>query len=70
MILWSHTSDIASIKHVPEAISANDNFKTFDRNRYAIDYWESLEGMRVQTSDVRSVGPQDHGDLFTVPEVI
>ncbi|RZI00235.1 endonuclease [Staphylococcus condimenti] len=56
------------IKHVPEAISANDNFKTFDRNRYAIDYWESLEGMRVQTGNVRSVGPQEHGDLFTVPE--
>ncbi len=55
-----------TIKQVPKAISANDQLKTFDRNRYAMDYYESLEGMRVQTGDVRAVGPQEHGDIFTV----
>ncbi|WP_418346505.1 endonuclease/exonuclease/phosphatase family protein [Staphylococcus equorum] len=54
------------IEKVPSKISANDNFQTFDREQYAIDYWESLEGMRVEVGDVRSVGPQEHGDLFTV----
>ena len=54
------------IEKVPSKISANDNFQTFDREQYAIDYWESLEGMRVKVGDVRSVGPQEHGDLFTV----
>ncbi|WP_422936880.1 endonuclease/exonuclease/phosphatase family protein [Staphylococcus equorum] len=54
------------IEKVPSKISANDNFQTFDREQYAIDYWESLEGMRVEVDDVRSVGPQEHGDLFTV----
>lgn len=54
------------ITKVPEAIASNDQFHTFNRNQYAIDFWESLEGMRVQTGNVRSVGPQEHGDLFTV----
>ncbi|WP_432725126.1 endonuclease/exonuclease/phosphatase family protein [Staphylococcus equorum] len=54
------------IEKIPSKISANDNFQTFDREQYAIDYWESLEGMRVEVGDVRSVGPQEHGDLFTV----
>lgn len=54
------------IKKVPSQISANDQFNTFDRKRYAVDYWESLEGMRVETGDVRSVGPQEHGEVFTV----
>lgn len=54
------------IEKVPSKISANDNFQNFDREQYAIDYWESLEGMRVKVGDVRSVGPQEHGDLFTV----
>ena len=54
------------IDRVPSKISANDDFKTFDRKHYAIDFWESLEGMRVQTGDVRSVGPLSHGEIFTV----
>src|SRR5699024_10055023 len=54
------------IDKVPSKISANDQFQTFDRDQYAIDFWESLEGMRVEVGDVRSVGPQEHGDLFTV----
>ena len=54
------------IDKVPNKISANDQFQTFDRNHYAIDFWESLEGMRVQIGDVRSVAPQEHGEVFTV----
>ncbi|RIN24691.1 endonuclease [Staphylococcus succinus] len=56
------------IDKVPNKISANDQFQTFDRNHYAIDFWESLEGMRVQIGDVRSVSPQEHGEVFTVSD--
>ncbi|RIN32193.1 endonuclease [Staphylococcus succinus] len=56
------------IDKVPNKISANDQFQTFDRNHYAIDFWESLEGMRVQIGDVRSVAPQEHGEVFTVSD--
>ncbi|WP_420918137.1 endonuclease/exonuclease/phosphatase family protein [Staphylococcus succinus] len=56
------------IDKVPNKISANDQFQTFDRNHYAIDFWESLEGMRVQIDDVRSVAPQEHGEVFTVSD--
>ncbi|WP_437272730.1 endonuclease/exonuclease/phosphatase family protein [Staphylococcus succinus] len=56
------------IDKVPNKISANDQFQTFDRNHYAIDFWESLEGMCVQIGDVRSVAPQEHGEVFTVSD--
>ncbi|PTH31365.1 endonuclease [Staphylococcus arlettae] len=55
-----------NIQNPPSKVSANDQFHTFDRDQYAIDYWESLEGMRVMTNTVRSVSPQEHGDIFTV----
>ena len=34
----------------------------------AIDFWESIEGMRVQVGNVKAVAPQEHGDLITVLE--
>lgn len=52
------------IKRIPSKISSTDG--RFNPKTNALDYWESLEGMRVQVDDVRSVGPQEHGDLFTV----
>ncbi|UEX90564.1 endonuclease/exonuclease/phosphatase family protein [Staphylococcus ratti] len=52
------------INRIPSKIASTDG--TFDPKRYALDFWESLEGMRVQVDNVRSVGPQEHGDIFTV----
>ncbi|NJH86214.1 endonuclease/exonuclease/phosphatase family protein [Staphylococcus agnetis] len=52
------------IKRVPSKIASTDG--RFNPKKYALDYWESLEGMRVQVDNVRSVGPQEHGDIFTV----
>ncbi|MFO3701820.1 endonuclease/exonuclease/phosphatase family protein [Staphylococcus felis] len=54
------------IRRIPTQIASQQHFDIFDRNQYAIDFWESLEGMRVQVDDVRSVGPEQHGDIFTV----
>lgn len=54
------------INHVPSNIASDDHFNVFNRDQYAIDFWESLEGMRVEIGDVRSVGPEEHGDIFTV----
>lgn len=44
----------------------SDKLQTFNPTIDAIDYWESLEGMRVQVADVKAVAPQEHGDLVTV----
>ena len=40
----------------------------FDPEAYALDYWETLEGMRVEVQPSKAVAPQDHGDLFVVTE--
>lgn len=46
----------------------NDQFSVFDPEEDAIDFWESIEGMRVQVGNVKTVSPQEHGDLITVLE--
>lgn len=46
----------------------NDQFTKFDPEEDAIDFWESLEGMRVQVGNVKAVSPQEHGDLITLLE--
>lgn len=46
----------------------NDQFAKFDPEEDAIDFWESIEGMRIQVGNVKAVSPQEHGDLITVLE--
>lgn len=46
----------------------NDQFTVFDPEEDAIDFWESIEGMRVSVGNVKAVSPQEHGDLITVLE--
>ncbi|MEK4711920.1 DUF6359 domain-containing protein [Sporosarcina sp. FSL K6-5500] len=46
----------------------SDNLAVFNPDVDALDFWESLEGMRVQVGDVKAVAPQDNGDLVTVLE--
>ncbi|TQR21265.1 endonuclease [Psychrobacillus vulpis] len=50
-----------------EAIDS-DNLTVFNPTEDAIDFWESIEGMRVQVGNVKAVAPQEHGDLITVLE--
>lgn len=46
----------------------SDNLTVFNPTVDAIDFWESMEGMRVQVGNVKAVAPQEHGDLITVLE--
>ncbi|MEK4228387.1 endonuclease [Solibacillus sp. FSL H8-0538] len=46
----------------------SDNLQVFNPTVDAIDFWESIEGMRVQVGNVKTVAPQEHGDLITVLE--
>ncbi len=46
----------------------DDYLKVFDPESDAIDFWESIEGMRVEVGNVKAVSPQEHGDLITLLE--
>ncbi|KAB2332575.1 endonuclease [Bacillus mesophilum] len=46
----------------------SDQFGTFNPEVDAIDFWESIESMRVELDTVKAVAPQEHGDLITVLE--
>ncbi|MGX9133257.1 endonuclease [Rummeliibacillus sp. JY-2-4R] len=54
--------------NLPSKVIDNDGFSKFDPEEDAIDFWESLEGMRVEVGNVKAVAPQEHGDLITVLE--
>ncbi|MEK5269308.1 5'-nucleotidase C-terminal domain-containing protein [Aeribacillus sp. FSL K6-8394] len=53
---------------IPDKIIDNDSFKQFDPEEDAIDFYESLEGMRVQLENPTVVGPQEYGDVAVVVE--
>lgn len=46
----------------------SDSLSVFNPTVDAIDFWESIEGMRVQVGNVKTVAPQEHGDIITVLE--
>jgi len=46
----------------------SDQLQIFNPTIDAIDFWESIEGMRVEVRNVKAVAPQEHGDLVTVLE--
>lgn len=50
-------------KHIED-----DELTEFQPEEDALDFWESIEGMRVQVGNVKAVAPQEHGDLITVLE--
>ena len=54
--------------NLPTEFIDSDNLAVFNPDKDAIDFWESLEGMRVETNNLKSVGPQQYGDLVTVLE--
>lgn len=51
---------------LPRDVIDNDGFEQFDPEEDAIDYWESLEGMRVSFSGLQATAPQSYGDISTV----
>ena len=55
-------------RRIPAAID-NDGLTRFDPTSNAIDFWESLEGMRVEIPAGTVVGPtSSHGDLVLRPD--
>ncbi|MER1987565.1 MAG: chitobiase/beta-hexosaminidase C-terminal domain-containing protein [Solibacillus sp.] len=53
---------------LPRNVIDNDSFDKFDPQEDAIDYWESLEGMRVSFSGLKATAPQQYGDISGVLE--
>jgi len=53
---------------VPTEIIDNDNFSVFDPSQDAIDFFESLEGMRVTVKDAQAVGPTDGNATWVVSD--
>ncbi|MGE7020701.1 endonuclease [Solibacillus cecembensis] len=54
--------------NLPKEHIDSDYLAIFNPDVDAIDFWESLEGMRVQVGHVKAIAPQEHGDLVTVLE--
>ncbi|MDM5198351.1 DUF6359 domain-containing protein [Fictibacillus enclensis] len=52
--------------HIPTLVIDNDNFGKFDPEEDGIDFYESLEGMRIQLKDPRVIAPQSYGELSVV----
>jgi predicted extracellular nuclease len=48
------------------AIVDDDGLASYEPQEDAIDFWESLEGMRVEVADPRAVGPLTRFGTFTV----
>ncbi|GAB3796564.1 5'-nucleotidase C-terminal domain-containing protein [Virgibacillus kimchii] len=53
---------------IPENIIGDEGLEVYDPENYAIDFWESMEGMRVEVAPAQAVAPQEHGDLVVVTE--
>ena len=53
---------------VPTEVIDNDNFSVFDPSQDAIDFFESLEGMRVTVKDAQAVGPTSGNSTWVVSD--
>lgn len=58
--------EISPLRGQPTKIIDNDQFKAFDPWQDGIDYYESLEAMRVKVADPKVIAPQDYGELYVV----
>lgn len=54
---------------VPTAVIDNDDFSVFDPAQDAIDFYESLEGMRVVAQNVQAVAPTDGNTTWVVTDL-
>src|SRR5690606_11587729 len=50
----------------PSKIIDNDGLASFDPQEDGIDFWESLQLMRVGVADAQIVGPQSYGEVIVV----
>lgn len=54
----------------PTEVVDNDQFGVFDPEEDGIDFYESLEGMRVALEDPTVLGPQKYGELAVITEQV
>ncbi|HSI65819.1 MAG TPA: S-layer homology domain-containing protein [Planococcus sp. (in: firmicutes)] len=52
----------------PSEIIDNDGLTSFDPEEDGIDFWESLELMRIAVPNAQIVGPQKYGEVIVVAE--
>ena len=48
----------------------NDSLAVFDPKEDAMDFWESLEGMRVETGTIRVTAPPAYGEFYGVLDTV
>lgn len=51
---------------IPNQIASSDGLAAYDPTRYSIDFYESLEGMRIQLNDASIIGPYTYEIPVTV----
>lgn len=54
------------VSKMPQDTVDND-VNSYNPDREALDYWESLEGMLVSVKTPRVLGPQYRGDIYVLP---
>ena len=55
---------------IPDQIIDNDAFSLFDPNEDAIDFYESIEGMRVTMPTPKIIAPQKNGNLYVTVKMV
>lgn len=55
---------------IPDQIIDNDAFGLFDPNEDAIDFYESIEGMRVTMPTPKIIAPQKNGNLYVTVKMV
>lgn len=54
-------------RKIPRKVIDSDGMTVFNPDHDALDFWESLEGMRVAVRQPKILGPQRYGEIFVVP---
>ena len=55
---------------IPDQIIDNDAFGLFDPSEDAIDFYESIEGMRVTMPTPKIIAPQKNGNLYVTVKMV
>ncbi len=61
-------NDATADRTPPTEVIEDDNFTSFDPETDGIDFYESLEGMRVELRDAVATAPTDGGEIYAVAD--
>ena len=53
---------------IPAEEVASKGLTEYDPEKYAVDFWESKEGMLVGLESPKIIGPQRYGDIYVLPK--